>query len=45
LWASFIEYCQGLNVFVEGPLDEWRPAAFEREERGEGASDYDEDLA
>jgi regulator of nonsense transcripts 1 len=44
-WASFIEYCQSLDAFVEGPVDNWRPATFEREESDENASDHDEGLA
>jgi regulator of nonsense transcripts 1 len=45
LWANFVEYCQSLNTFVEGPIDKWRPATFEREEPEGSASDRDDDLA
>jgi regulator of nonsense transcripts 1 len=45
LWASFVEYCQSLNAFVEGPINKWRPATFEREELEGSALDHDEDLA
>jgi regulator of nonsense transcripts 1 len=44
-WAAFVEYCQSLNAFVEGPIDNWKPATFEREESDESAADHDEDLA
>jgi regulator of nonsense transcripts 1 len=43
MWRNFIEYCRGLNAFVQGDLDSWEQAEFTGDPEPPESSEFDHD--